>query len=81
MNKCCEVKYDSSCKCWVICDKDGNKLKDKEYKNKQEALDEARCFCEETGSELSIYDRAGNLTSRRRINNMASRCNNATEEE
>ena len=65
----CEVKYCQEKKCWRVYGSDGKAINDQIYSTKDAAVSAGRCHCEETGDELCIYNKNGELTSKRRINN------------
>lgn len=68
MNTKCEVKFCNDKKAWRIY-KDGESVDGMSYSTKDEAVMAARCYCQETGEELAIYNKNGELTSKRRVNN------------
>ena len=70
MKNKCEVKYCNEKKCWCLYDQDGNQVVDSCFSSKEAAVKAARCHCEETGEELCIYNKNGELSSRRKVNNL-----------
>jgi hypothetical protein len=68
MKEKCEVKYCQEKKCWRLY-KDDESVDGACYPSKEAAISAARCYCEETGDELCIYNKNGELTSRRIVNN------------
>ena len=68
MKEKCEVRFCKEKKCWRIY-KDNESINGECYQTKDEAVSAGRCYCEETGDELCIYNKNGELTSRRVVNN------------
>lgn len=69
MNPKCEVKFCKEKKAWRLYNDKGECVDGVSYNTKDEAVSAGRCHCEETGDELAIYNKNGELTSRRKINN------------
>ena len=69
MNTKCEVKFCKEKKAWRIYNNEGESVDGASYQTKEEAVNSARRYCEETGEELAIYNKNGELTTRKRINN------------
>lgn len=68
MNSKCEVKFCNEKKAWRLYNNDGESVDGVSYQTKDEAVSAGRCHCLETGEELAIYNKNGELTSRRKIN-------------
>ncbi len=69
MNTKCEVKFCNEKKAWRLYNGAGECVDGASYQTKDEAVNAGRNHCEETGDELAIYNKNGELTSRRKINN------------
>jgi hypothetical protein len=68
LNTKCEVKFCQEKKAWRLYNSNGESVDGASYQTKDEAVNAGRCHCEETGDELAIYNKNGELTSRRKIN-------------
>ena len=69
MNSKCEVKYCNEKKAWRLYNSNGECVDGVCYSTKDEAVSAGRSYCQETGDELAIYNKNGELTTRRKINN------------
>ena len=69
MNSKCEVKFCNEKKAWRLYRNGMESVDGKCYDTKDEAVNAARRYCEETGDELAIYNKNGELSSKRRIYN------------
>ena len=67
MNSKCEVKFCNEHKAWRLYRNGVDPVDGKNYQTKDEAVNAARRYCEETGDELSIYNKNGELSSRRKV--------------
>ena len=65
--KCC-VKFCQEKNGWCLY-KDDALVDETCYSSKEDAVSAGRCFCEETGDELCIYNKNGELSSRRIVKN------------
>jgi hypothetical protein len=68
MKEKCEVRYCQEKKCWRIY-KNDESVDGECYSSKEAAVSAGRCYCEETGDELCIYNKTGELTSKRTVKN------------
>ena len=68
MKEKCEVRYCQDKKSWRLY-KNNESVDGACYNTKDEAVEAGRNYCEETGDELCIYNKNGELTSRRRVQN------------
>ena len=69
MNTKCEVKFCKEKKAWRLYNGKGESVDGLCYDTKEEAVRAGRMYCEETGDELAIYNKNGELSSRCKINN------------
>ena len=69
MNSKCEVKYCNEKKAWRLYNSTGECVDGVSYSTKDEAVSAGRSYCQETGDELTIYNKNGELMSRKKINN------------
>lgn len=69
MNNKCEVKYCNEKKAWRLYNSEGESVDGVCYDTKDEAVSAARSYCQETGDELSIYNKDGKLSTKRRLYN------------
>ena len=67
LNTKCEVKFCKEKKAWRIYNSNGECVDGASYQTKEDAVNAGRQYCEETGDELAIYNKNGELTSRRKI--------------
>lgn len=70
MNSKCEVKFCNDKKAWRLYRDGKESIDGKCYQTKDEAVNAARRYCEETGDELAIYNKNGELSSRRKVGNL-----------
>ena len=69
MNTKCEVKFCKEKKAWRLYNNNGECVDGMSYDTKDEAVSAGRAYCEETGDELAIYNKNGELTSKRKVAN------------
>ena len=69
MNSKCVVKFCTEKKAWRLYRDGEQSIDGKCYDTKDEAVNAARRYCEETGDELAIYNKNGELSSRRKVGN------------
>ena len=69
MNNKCEVKYCNEKKAWRLYNSQGETIDGISYNTKDEAVSAARSYCQESGDELSIYNKDGKLSTKRRMYN------------
>lgn len=69
MNNKCEVKFCKEKKAWRLYNDKGECVDGMSYETKDEAVSAGRCYCQESGDELAIYNKNGELSSRRKIYN------------
>ena len=69
LSKRCEVRYCQEKQSWRLYDENDNPIDGECYETRDEAIKAGRCFCEETGDELCIFDKNSELVSKRKVNN------------
>lgn len=69
MNSKCEVKFCKEKQAWRLYNENGESVDGMCYSSKEEAVSAGRCYCQESGDELAIYNKNGEMSSKRRLYN------------